>query len=289
VDSWDGAAVLVKAVLYAATLGAAGGLFFLVYSRSLLDRGDQLAIARPLRMLIAVALAASAARVLITAGSMSDNAAGMLDPLLLAMVWHGGEGHAAALRAGGLLLAVPTLARAGRAGWLAIVGAALAATSFAWVGHVHAAAPTAAPLLLGIHVLAAAFWVGALAPLLILTQRREPGALGAVAARFGRIALAVVAALLAAGAAVLWICLESVSELWTSPYGRIACAKIALVACLLALAAWNKLRLVPGIVAGDARAARRLRRSVGAEMLVASLILLITAALTTLAGPPSMS
>jgi putative copper export protein len=65
--------------------------------------------------------------------------------------------------------------------------------------------------------------------------------------------------------------------------------KIAFVACLLALAAWNKLRLVPPIVAGDPIAVRSLRRSIRAEMLVAGLILLITAALTTLAGPPSMS
>jgi putative copper export protein len=34
---------------------------------------------------------------------------------------------------------------------------------------------------------------------------------------------------------------------------------------------------------------RSLRRSIRAEMLVAALILLITAALTTLTGPPSMS
>jgi putative copper resistance protein D len=289
VGIWDAAAVLVKAVLYAATLGAAGGIFFLVYSRSFLERGDPLAIARPLRIFVAVAIAASAARVLITAGSMSEDAAGMLDARLLAMVWHGGEGRAAALRAGGLLLAIPALARGGRGRRLAIVGAALAATSVAWVGHTHAAARMAAPLLLGIHILAVAFWLGALAPLLILTRRREPHELGAIAARFGRIAMAVVPALLAAGAAVLWILLGSFSELWTSGYGCLACVKIAFVACLLALAGWNKLRLVPRIVAGDALAVRSLRRSIRAEMLVAGLILLITAALTTLAGPPSMS
>ena len=36
---WDGAAVLVKAALYAATLGAAGGVFFLAYTRSLSTLG----------------------------------------------------------------------------------------------------------------------------------------------------------------------------------------------------------------------------------------------------------
>jgi putative copper export protein len=314
VGIWDVAAVLVKAALYAATLGTAGGVFFLASSRSLLRRADRLAIARPLRMLVAVAIAASAARLLLTAASMAEDAAGMLDARLLAMVWHGGEGRAAAMRALGLLLAIPGLAlpaaaaapatapalaaapaHAGRgyrtviADAIAIVGAAVAATSFAWVGHGHAAAQAATPLLVGVHVLAVAFWFGALGPLLILARRREPRVLGAVAARFGRIAMVGVGALLAAGVVVLGMLLGSLSELWTSAYGRIACAKIALVACLLALAAWNKLRLVPRIVAGDPLAVQSLRRSVRAEMLVAGLILLITAALTTLAGPPSLS
>jgi putative copper resistance protein D len=287
VGIWDGAAVLVKAALYAATLGAAGGVFFLAYSHSLLEPSDRLAIARPLWILVAVALAASAARVLITAASMTEDAAGMLDARLLAMVWHGGEGGAAAIRSGGLLLTIPALAGHGRARWLAIVGAAVAATSLAWVGHARAAGHVTS-LLVGVHVLAVAFWLGGLGPLAIQARRREPLELGAVAARFGRIAVGLVGLLLAAGTAVLCILLASVSELWTSTYGRLACLKIALVACLLALAAWNKLRLVPRIAAGDRLAVRSLRRSISAEMFVAGLVLLVTAALTTLAGPPSM-
>jgi putative copper export protein len=289
VGIWDGAAVLVKAALYAATLGAAGGVFFLAYTRSLLEASERCAIARSLCILAAAAIAASAVRVLLTAASMSEDAAGMLDARLLAMVWHGGEGRAAALRAGGLLLAVFAVARHGRAGPLALTGAALAATSFAWVGHARAAAQGATPLLLGVHVAAVAFWLGALGPLAFLARRREPHKLGAVAARFGRIAMVFVGVLLAAGAAVLGLLLDRVSELWTSGYGWLACAKIVLVACLLALAAWNKLRLVPRIAAGDPHAVQSLRRSIRIELAVAGLILLITAALTTVAGPPSMS
>jgi putative copper export protein len=286
---WDAAAVLVKAALYAATLGAAGGVFFLAYTRSLLEPSDRLAIARPLRILVAVAIAASAVRVLLTAASMASDAAGMLDARLLAMVWHGGEGRAAALRAGGLALTIPFLARGGRGRWLALASAAVAATSFAWVGHARAAAQAATPFLLGVHVLAVAFWLGALGPLAIEARRRKPRELAAVAVRFGRIAMVVVGALLLAGAALLWILLGSFSELWSSAYGRLAGVKIGLAACLLTLAAWNKLRLVPRLAAGDPLALRGLRRSIRAEMVAAGLILLMTAALTTLAGPPSIS
>ena len=294
---WDLSAVLVKAVLYAATLGAAGGVYFLAYSGSLLERGDRLAIARLLMILAVAAIAASAARVLITAGSMGDDAAGMLDPRLLTLVGRGGEGRATAIRVGALLLLFPALARHGKPGWLAISGALAAATSFAWVGHTHAAAPAgaasaavasaAAPWLMSVHLLAAAFWLGALSPLWIQARRGEMRQVGALATRFGRLAIAAVAVLLAAGTGVLWILLGRMSELWTSAYGRLLCTKIALVACLLALAALNKLRMVPRIIAGEAAVVRRLRESIGAEIIVAMLILLVTAALTTLAaGPP---
>ena len=67
-------------------------------------------------------IAASAARVLLTAASMAEDAAGMLDARLLAMVWHGGEGRAAALRAAGLLLTIPTLACGGRRGFDGLIG-----------------------------------------------------------------------------------------------------------------------------------------------------------------------
>jgi copper resistance protein D len=74
--------------------------------------------------------------------------------------------------------------------------------------------------------------------------------------------------------------------LWRSDYGRRACVKLALVACLLALAAFNKLRLTPRLAAGDPAAVRALRRSIAAEMAMAGAVFFATAALTTLSGPP---
>ena len=59
-----------------------------------------------------------------------------------------------------------------------------------------------------------------------------------------------------------------------------------MVALLLALAAMNKLRLTPALLAGDKTAIAKLRRSIGAEMSLGALILLVTAAFTTVVGPP---
>jgi putative copper resistance protein D len=76
--------------------------------------------------------------------------------------------------------------------------------------------------------------------------------------------------------------------LWSSPYGAAMCLKLAFVAALLSLAAINKLKLTPRLKAGDLAAAPSLRRTIHAEMALAALILLTTAAITTLIGPPAL-
>ena len=283
---WDGLAVLVKAVLYAAALGAAGGVFFLTYNRAGLEAADRHAIRRLVAILFLVSMIGSAARVFATAGSMSGDASGILDLELLRMVWHGGEGLAVTIRAAGLSLAMLGVLRI--PGVIALLGAAAAATSFAWVGHSHGKAAAWPTLLVGVHLMAAAFWLGALGPLLLLARHQEPRRLGSAAARFGAAAVAAVGALVVAGLTLLWILLGGAAQLWNSAYGRIACVKLALVAGLLACAAFNKLRFTPRLLRGDLGAVRHLRQSIRFEMALAALILIATAALTTVTGPPSL-
>jgi putative copper resistance protein D len=288
IGPWDLLAVTVKTVLYAATLGAAGGVLFLSYCDRSIDDADRRRIGRLTAILIAVSLTASLARVLVTAASMSGDASGMLDAELLGLAWHSGEGRAVMVRAAGLVLALPWVLGGRRCSPIALVGAAAAATSFAWVGHTHAIASVWPRVLIAVHLLGAAFWLGALGPLLMLASRGEPRRVAVAAARFGAAAVPVVGALVLAGLALLAILLGDSRQLWNSAYGRTACTKLALVACLLALAAFNKLRLTPRVAAGDAAATRSLRRSVAAELGAATLVLMATAALTTLTGPPTL-
>jgi putative copper export protein len=140
---------------------------------------------------------------------------------------------------------------------------------------------------MGVHLLAAAFWVGALWPLRLLTDGDGAERVAAAAARFGNAAVAAVCLLVLAGITVLATLLGNVSELWRSGYGRAVCLKLALVACMLALGSVNKLRLTPRLAAGDRSAARALRRSIAAEMVLAAAVFLATAALTTVSGPPA--
>jgi putative copper export protein len=55
------------------------------------------------------------------------------------------------------------------------------------------------------------------------------------------------------------------------------------------LAAFNKWRLTPRLLAGDGRAAARLRRTIRFELLLGGAILAVTATFTTVTGPPALS
>ena len=287
VSGWDAAAVCAKAVTYAATLGACGAVFFLIYCRGLLQASQRKRIQRLIAILIATAAAAGIVRILLLTGSMSGNFAGMFDRDFAAMILKAGEGTASGVRFAGLALTLFALSSNPRSRVPAVAGAIIAATSFVWVGHIHGLAANTLPcLLLCLHLLCAAFWLGALAPLLMVARDRSESQIAAVASRFGKLALGVVAALLAMGASLLWILIASAAEFWSSQYGRMIMIKLLAVACLLAIAAVNKLYLTPRLLIRNSRAVALFRRSVQAEIFFGALILLTTAAFTTIVGPP---
>jgi putative copper export protein len=280
-DAWDLAAMLAKILLYAATFGAAGGSGFLEANRVLLAGEDRRRIRRWLLLCVLAAAILSVVRVLVLAGALG----GGLAPsgALLRMVLRAGEGRAAAARLAGLLC-MGTALRTERRSILLVVGAMLAASSFAWTGHAWAAPNHDLSItLLVVHLLCIGFWLGALVPLLLIV-RGNAGTLAAVTERFGRTAVRVVPLLLLAGALLLACLLGSVRELWSSDYGRLVSLKLAFAAGLLGLAAVNRWRYTPRL-RGDPCAIRGLRRSIQAELVLIGAILLVTAAFTTLTGP----
>jgi len=286
---WDTAAVAVKAIAYAATLGASGAVLFLTYSHSLIAGAERVRIVRQVRHSSLLAVIAGGAQIMVTAGSMSGDAADLVSPPLLSMVSQSGLGRAIVIRAAGLLVANLGTSPQRRPTWAAGVGAVAAATSFAWVGHTHLLAPSWPPIILvGIHLCSAAFWLGALAPLLTVAQTGDLAVAAAASARFGGAAQYIVGALVAAGFTLLWLLLGSLSQMWMSAYGRCLTIKLALVAGLLSCAAFNKLRLTPRLREGDTAALHSLRTSIRLELSLGALILVVTAALTTLNGPPAL-
>jgi putative copper export protein len=94
--------------------------------------------------------------------------------------------------------------------------------------------------------------------------------------------------MVAAAASLLWMMLGGFGNLFGSAYGRLIAVKLTFVAAMLCLAAFNRWRLMPRILGGDARAVRGLRFSIHGEMLLAMLILTATAVLTSVTGPPAL-
>ena len=285
-SGWDVGAVAAKVLVYAATLGAAGAVFFLSYAEGLLTGTQRASIRRMLALQLIVGALFTVLRILLLTGAMSDSFAGMFDRDMAGLLLQAGEGTAASLRLAGLVLAACALSLNRRLQIPALAGAVIAASSFGWVGHVHALQPHwPAALFSCLHLIGVAFWVGALLPLLYST-RESALEVGALAKRFGTLAVAAVAVLVVAGLCMLWMLSYGQPEFWSSGYGAMIAVKLLLVSLLLGAAALNKLWLTPRLMNGEAGAVVVLRRSIQFELLTALIILIVTAGFTSLTGPP---
>lgn len=143
-----------------------------------------------------------------------------------------------------------------------------------------------------LHLLAGGLWIGTLAVLAITVippaLRRELGRGGSpsisqVIARFSRLSLFAIALLVASGLVTAWRQLKYPSALWTTPYGYVLLGKLAAVAIVVALGAFNWRRVPPSL--GVEGGVARLRRSARAELLAAGVVLAITALLVSIPPP----
>lgn len=291
-DGWTWLRVLVAAAFYASALVAVGGVCFgLVFGGN--PALDQ---AAGLRTLVPAAAGVALALLLLQwplqAGFLGGGTwAAAFDPGLLALVFDGATGQRLLLAGSGLLLLQAFWIVSGRwrgpAAAASLLGAALVLLAFTLVGHSTGAPRALLAVLLLLHLGAVAFWIGALIPLYRISgppQLGEPAA--HVLQRFGLVAAPVVASLIVAGLWLAWRLLEGWSPLLHSAYGLVLLLKLAVLGLLLALAGLNRWLLVPALVAHAPRARQRLRASIGCEMLLVALILLLTAFLTTTTSPP---
>jgi copper transport protein len=166
------------------------------------------------------------------------------------------------------------------------LGAALGIASFLVTGH----AATAAPVWMmatsvGVHLTAAAFWLGALWPLARSTQLLAVRESGALLTAFSVRAAWAVAGIVASGALITWTQVQSPANLLGTDYGQGLLRKLFFFGVLLALAAANKWWLTPALERGDAAAATRIGRTIRVELGVYAIILLGAMSLT-LATPP---
>jgi putative copper resistance protein D len=281
--------ISVKALAYAATLSAIGSVLVLVALRELSESGR--AALRWTAVLSALAAAVfTALRLPVRASFLMGGALdGATDPMILGMVADSPLGTSAALRLVGLALILAVLWRARTGLVLALMGACIASASFALRGHALSEPQMILGVLITLHILCLAFWVGAFAPLARAARRDPPMRAGALAHEFGRRALWAVGLVVLAGVITLGLLGAATPSALSSPYGQMFAVKLVLFVGVLALAAVNKLTLTPALLAAAPHASARLRRSIRVEAGLVAGILVTTAALTTISAPPGNS
>ena len=146
----------------------------------------------------------------------------------------------------------------------------------------HAGAHGTVPALIDwLHLTAAAVWIGSLVQLALL-PRPLPAL---VAARVRTVATVALGVLVPAGAYAAVLHVQRLDMLVRSAYGLALLVKLALAAALLALGGANHFRHVPAMRRGETAAPARLARAVGAELVIAAAVLLVTALLGALPMP----
>jgi putative copper resistance protein D len=309
--------IVARAIHFAATLSVAGAVFFQVFiaGPALRTGGDRTRLPTTVRLQLAciawtgllLSAISGTAWLVIVAQSMSGaNLSDVFSQDVLGTVLlQTGFGQdwiarfVLALLLAGMLFHFLAPQRV-KPLWINIVVVALAAGlagSLAWAGHavgaegiegiVHPAADF-------VHLVAAAAWVGTLLPLaLLLTAAGHDAASFVIAriaiVRFSNLGIASVATLLVTGSINAWYLAGSIPALTETDYGRLLLLKIALFLVMVAIAAFNRLRLTPQLVHGangtaSADALRRLRRNASLEVAIGAIIIAVVAALGT--NPP---
>ncbi|MBE1875659.1 copper resistance CopC/CopD family protein [Myceligenerans pegani] len=251
---------------------------------------------------LAVAGVALAAAVPLTA---AWQAGGGLDAVADPATWVAGitsdTAVAGALGLAGLIVATLAAPRAGRetrAAWpagLALGASVLALGALLLVGHTRTFGPTWLVLTSDVlHVSAGAAWLGGvvgLALVLAPSAGLEPRRAAVTVARFSALGAWLVLALALTGVTLGWRILGTVDALVNTSYGQTLLVKAGLALCVVAIAAWNRYRLVPaaavaergpaaaGSPGGVAR--RRLGRTVAAEAAILGLVLAATGVLVS--------
>lgn len=264
----DGITVILRALYYVATIGAAGLVLFALGFAHRLEAGEVQRLRRLLAAAIlaglALSLAALALRVLaLTAG------ASVMDGAVWEAVMRSRIGDAFWLRAAGLVLlgAWLTSWRVGPA--LASAGVVLVLASYAAMGHSMLYTPRQEiAVLVVLHLAVVAFWVGSLPPLLWVAGRQDGRAAAALLRDWSRAATLAVLGMIATGVLLGFYLTYRPERLLDAWHGWALVAKTLVVLAALGLALANRLRHSPALMRGEAGAGARLATSIRWEMCV---------------------
>ncbi len=284
--------VSLEALRYAGLLAVAGLVVFVELVAAPGVRADRAAMTTLLGVLSASALAAAAGQLLLTPLNVLWEGGSPLSGFVSWRTWADGfsgiGGVTFAMVAAGGGVAVVGARRDRPV--LAVTGAATAMASLILVGHTRSYGPPWLVLVSDlVHVSSGAIWWGGLIGLSVVWSDRfslRAVVKASTLSRFSTLAAVTVVGLIATGVLLYWRIGHSWSGLLTSDYGRLVLVKAGLVVPVLAMAGWNRFRLVPRIVGRSDRAAGgTLRRVVVAEAAVIAGVLAATSILITQSPP----
>ena len=202
---------------------------------------------------------------------------------MLAEVAQDGLGLGIVLALAGLVVAVSLVERQPA---IALAGAVVAAGSFATNGHTRAGSSVALATISDVtHLLAAAAWGGGLVLLALCLRARRRAEVPTtdtvtLVGRYSTLATITIVLVGLSGAALAWFEVGSLGAFTSTGYGRLLLVKIAVVAVIAALGAYNHFRLVPALARGKAKASlAQLRTTLTIEILALAVVVALTSVL----------
>lgn len=265
----DGATVLLRAALYATSLGAAGLGLLLGFLGHHLEEAQRAHLRRWLAgaalAAISVSLVSLPLRALVLSAGESAFDATIWQAMMVSRI-----GDAFWVRTGGLVLLLVGATRWPPALAFAGMGALMTAASYAALGHSTLYRPRQElAALVTLHLMAVGFWLGSLPVLWRAARLGEQGLI----ARWSPLGAGAVALLAATGLTLAVLLVRRWDLLAASWYGWGMVAKLTLVAVMIALAAHHRLVLTPALVRGEPGARERLAASIRLEAVVGLLVL----------------
>lgn len=275
----DAFAAIAQLALYVGTLCASGAVFA---QASLKSGGDAaLTLQRLARWGAILTILATLGAMLVLVMRLG----GDFDEATISAVLMSSVGAAGGMRLTGaiLLIATPRTADDTFADGMRLSYAALIAASYLFIGHA-AATGFAAGLMASIHVSLAGWWLASLVAMAAACRSQSVAVVAMLVERFSKLAVGAIVLLIVVGAVLIASLVEwPIATL--SPYVATLGAKLAIVALVLALASYNKLRLTPRLLARESAAVSALRRSIGIELLLIAAVLVATTLMTTYNAP----
>ncbi|MEA3180034.1 MAG: copper resistance protein [Gammaproteobacteria bacterium] len=297
-DGPDALSVALRTVSFVLLLSAAGiPIFIAAFGR--LMPATVPAVTKLGWRLAMGALIFVAAHHALEAARMTGEMSGVMDPAMQKMALLSPVGAAFAMRMLGLVLVAGGLRRAAQSPQyatptfaapfrpsatlcLALLGTLLSTTSFTLVGHTSTTPHRlAAAVLITLHLLVIAFWLGSLWPLYLAAGREQPSVTARVIDAFSMAAAWVVPLILLAGIGLTALLLPSLAT-FRQPYGQLLLAKVTGFAVLMAMASLNKWHFGPACAEGDTVA---FKRTVVIEYVLICIVLAATAVMTTFFSP----